>query len=132
MTRLSSGGLLAGRFEGARYAPLGRGPVEFDCWGLVLEARRLLRLPVPLDPMEAARTPSDMPGIIARHLQAGDWRPAPEADGAIVMFPSLSRALHCGVCAEGGVLDISQAAGLRWRPANQVRLLRREVVEWAR
>lgn len=123
---------LAARFEGARYAPLGRGPVDFDCWGLVLEARRVMRLPVPLDPMEAAAAPSDMPGIIARHLRAGDWRPAPEADGAIVMFPSLARALHCGLWADGGVLDISQAAGLRWRPANQVRLLRMEVVEWAR
>lgn len=124
--------LLAARFEGARYAELGRGPVEFDCWGLVLEARRLLRLPLPLDPMEAARKPGDMPGIIARHLVTGDWRPAGETDGAIVMFPSLARALHCGVWASGGVLDISQAAGLRWRPANEARLLRLELVEWAR
>ncbi|MBA4338314.1 MAG: hypothetical protein C0421_05665 [Hyphomonas sp.] len=124
--------LLEARFEGARYAPLGRGPVYFDCWGLVLEARRLLRLPVPLDPMEAALAPSDMPGIIARHLAAGDWRPAPETDGAIVMFPSLARALHCGVWVAGGVLDISAAAGLRFREANRVRPLRREVVEWAR
>jgi hypothetical protein len=125
-------GLLEARFEGARYAPLGRGPVEFDCWGLVLEARRALRLPVPLDPMEAARSPSDMAAILARHLSAGDWRPAPERDGAIVMFPSLARALHCGVWADGGVLDISREAGLRWRPANQVRPMRREVIEWAR
>lgn len=123
---------LAARFEGARYAPLGRGPVEFDCWGLVLAARKALGLKLPLDPMEAALTPGDMPAIVARNLAAGDWRPSPPADGAVVMFPSLARCLHAGVWVAGGVLDISQNAGLRWRPANRVRLIRMEVIEWAR
>ncbi|MBI1401460.1 hypothetical protein [Hyphomonas sp.] len=123
---------IAARFEGAVYAPLGRGPVEFDCWGLVLAVRGALGLPLPIDPMEAARHPGEMAQILARHLDAGDWKPSAPIDGAIVMFPSLARALHAGVWIAGGVFDISEAAGLRWRPANRVRAQRMEVIEWAR
>lgn len=123
---------IAAIYSFCRYAPLGRGPTEFDCWGLVLDVRRRLGLPLPLDPMQAARRPGEMRAIVGRHLSAGDWRPAEPAAGAIAMFPSLARCLHAGVWISGGVLDFSQMAGLRWRSAATVESLKMELIEWAR
>lgn len=114
----------------AQYAPLGRGPVLFDCWGLVLDVRRRLGLSVPVDPMVAAQTPHEMAGIIAAAYRSDQWRQSDAYDGAVIMFPAIARALHAGVCLADGIFDISARSGLRWRARSDPRLPRHEVVQW--
>jgi hypothetical protein len=123
---------VAESYSGVRYERLGRGPSVFDCWGLVLSVRaRLGRIP-PIDPMAAARRPCEMVEIVAAAYRASDWVPGQAGRGGdIAMFPSMARCLHAGVWLAGGVLDISQTAGLRWRSVEQLAQVRMETWEWA-
>lgn len=54
--------LTVDRYLRTRYVPGGRGPDEFDCWGLVRDARQQL-FGLPLLPSYGAITPDDKAGL---------------------------------------------------------------------
>lgn len=113
------------------YQPLGRGPDQFDCWGLVLDVLDRLGGPLPLDPMKAALRPAQMAEIFEAHYAPDDWRSCGPDTGAIAFFPRRACALHVGVCVAGGVLDISRAHGVRFRSIEEVGMLKVEFARWA-
>lgn len=122
-------------YERIRYAALGRGPVAFDCWGLALDARARHGFDVPVDPMAAALNPRDMRAIVGAAYSADQWEILPDLrHGALVFFPTLVKAVHCGIAlGDGiyaGVLDISRAKGLSWRTRETMARVKYEVAEW--
>lgn len=91
---------------GRPYAPGARGPAAFDCWGLVLEVRRRLGLPLPPDFAHA--TPAEIRAAYASPRPAG-WARGPLTRGAIVLAPA---AGHAGVHLGGRVLHAVARAGV--------------------
>jgi cell wall-associated NlpC family hydrolase len=113
-----------------------RGPAAYDCWGLVLAARRLLDLPVP----EGIDTPDEgLHGLaIAEQIESGNWvkvlSPQP-GDVAAFGMSVVQAPAHVGLVTPFGILHttksskscIQQVAALKaqgWR--------RMEFYRWAR
>jgi cell wall-associated NlpC family hydrolase len=89
----------------------GRGPEGFDCWGLVLEARRRAGLPAPADiaTPEGGRVLREdlaaVPPVIEAEVASGRWRQvlAPTA-GDVVALSRHLRLHHVGVWTPVGIL----------------------------
>lgn len=87
-----------------------RGPAAFDCWGLVIEARRRLGLPLPPDFGAGGVLPADVRLDLFRDARPLGWRPVPElVMGGIVLARD---AGHAGVHVAGRVLHASAKAGV--------------------
>jgi len=120
----------------ARYVPLGRGPEVFDCWGLVLWVLGALGRAVPVDPMQAARTPREMVALFERHYRDRDWRRVSvgpdisDLSGAVLFFPRLERAVHVAVLVNGLVLDCERRVGVRQRTIAQLAGAKWEAATW--
>lgn len=96
---------------GRPYAAGARGPGAFDCWGLVLEARRRLALPVPPD--YAGGDPLDRAIVEAlfRGERPAGWTRGELTHGAIVLAPD---AAHAGVHLAGRVLHATRHGVAAW------------------
>ena len=98
-----------GDLAGRPFVRGARGPDAFDCWGVVIEARRRLGLPVPPDFASAALTREDMLALFATQRPAA-WRRAPElVAGGIVLARD---AGHAGVHVAGRILHAAAKAGV--------------------
>lgn len=83
-----------------------RGPAAFDCWGLVLEVRARLGLPLPPD--VCAMDDRAARDLFASERPAG-WRPGAATLGAIVLSPGTA---HAGVHLAGRILHAQQGTGV--------------------
>lgn len=92
------------RLVGRRYAPRGRGPDVFDCWGLVVYASLALwRRPMPDRDVDPGNTLQVARAFASRPARAG-WRvwPAAQAyfdapDGAVLMLARGDMPFHVGL-----------------------------------
>ncbi len=88
---------------GTPYADIGRGPVAFDCWGLVWAVYRdVFGVTVPAyDEAYAASTDgAGIQAVIDRECRA--WhRQRVAAMGDVIVFRILGRRMHCGVALGG-------------------------------
>lgn len=97
-----------------------RGPIQIDCWGLVLATSAYLGIAPPYDSL-AIRKASKQAGykqvkqVFADEVKASDWQLCEPETGAVAFFGKLAEASHAGICLWGGVLDISSASGVRFR-----------------
>ena len=97
-----------------------RGPVEIDCWGLVLEVSQWLGTAKPFDSLEIIEASksadySAVKAVFADHVKAGEWQTCDPETGAVAFFGEMKDAIHAGICIGGGVLDISAQDGVRFR-----------------
>lgn len=85
-----------------------RGPDAFDCWGLVLEARRRLGLPLPPDVASGELTRADVRALFHATRPEG-WVCVEPRLGAIVLADD---AAHAGVLVSNRVLHTQARAGV--------------------
>lgn len=121
---------LVNRYLMADYQPLGRGPDNYDCWGLVLSVLGDLGCAQPIDPMAYGANPLEVRRLMSAHYAPDDWRASDLEPGALVFFPKLDRAAHVGVWLAGGLLDIGRRTGARFRQKERFEHERFEVVKW--
>jgi cell wall-associated NlpC family hydrolase len=84
-----------------------RGPAAFDCWGLVLELRRRLGLPVPPDVASGALSRSQAHAMF--HVEWPGWRRGPLSHGGIILAEC---AAHAGVHLAGRIVHAQATAGV--------------------
>lgn len=84
-----------------------RGPHAFDCWGLVLEVRRRMHLPLPPDYAGA-----DLPRLkvleLFRNARPPGWARCEMRTGAVVIVPG---ACHAGILLGARVLHTQPHSG---------------------
>jgi cell wall-associated NlpC family hydrolase len=85
-----------------------RGPESFDCWGLVLEVRRRLGLPLPPDFVSGTLTRDEIRALFHGQRPHG-WRRVEPSLGAIVLA---SDAGHAGVLLALRVVHAHVKAGV--------------------
>lgn len=86
-----------------------RGPAAFDCWGLVLEMRRRLGLPVPPDFATGGDfTRQQAHELFAEHPRTG-WRCTPLRHGGVILTAC---AAHAGVHVAGRIVHAQSTAGV--------------------
>ncbi len=101
---------------GRAFAPHGRGPDAFDCWGLLAHVFALTgrRVPSYVDAYAAVdfAARADLDALIRAEVQA--WRPlAAAGPGDPLLCTLFGRAVHVGVCAGAGlVLHARAKAGV--------------------
>lgn len=91
-----------------RYVKYGRGPIEFDCWGLVRQARHEL-FARPLLPSYASIAPDDKRALTAaaqRVREDGGFSPVAARPG------SIATAWRARICVHVGL--VVQADGRLW------------------
>jgi len=93
---------------GRPYRRGARGPDAFDCWGLVLEARRRLGLALPPDIASLDLTRADVRALFHAERPAGWVRVEPRL-GAIALAED---AAHAGVLVGLRVLHTQARAGV--------------------
>lgn len=86
----------------------GRGPDGFDCWGLVLEVRRRLRLPLPPDYPSADFSRATMNALFHGERPTG-WVRSELSRGAIVISQC---GAHAGVFFAGRILHAQGRGGV--------------------
>jgi cell wall-associated NlpC family hydrolase len=81
---------------GTPFAYGGRGPDQFDCYGLVkhLYERRGARLPDYRSPSDQNRIGALMAGALTL------WEPCDRVPGAVVVFRIMGRVSHCGIVVD--------------------------------
>jgi hypothetical protein len=85
-----------------------RGPLAFDCWGLVLEVRGRLSLRVPPDYVSGNLSRAAMLDLF--HVERpSDWKPCGLRNGAIVLSRDWG---HAGVHLLGRVLHSQVRSGV--------------------
>ncbi len=92
-----------------------RGPDAYDCWGLVLELRRQLGLPVPHDYATGELTRDQAHALFAAESWNG-WHRVPISEGAIVLA---SCTAHAGVLLAGRIVHAQRTAGVVSWPAGR-------------
>ena len=93
---------------GRPYAYGARGPEAFDCWGLVLELRRRLGLPLPPDPTTRGLAPAAARALFHDERPA-EWVNGPPSHGCIAYAGG---AAHAGVALFGRVVHAHARAGV--------------------
>jgi cell wall-associated NlpC family hydrolase len=93
---------------GRPYALGARGPAAYDCWGLVLEARRQLGLPLPPDFASATLDPVAIDALF-HHARPSNWRRVELTMGGVMLAPDGG---HAGVHLAGRVLHANRRAGV--------------------
>jgi cell wall-associated NlpC family hydrolase len=95
-----------------------RGPDSYDCWGLVLEVRRAIGLPVPHEwstwMTEIAECSVEASAMMEEQLALplGPWlRVNVPEPGDIVAMSSHKKIHHVGVCTPYGVLNTTRQLG---------------------
>jgi cell wall-associated NlpC family hydrolase len=88
-----------------------RGPAAYDCWGLVLAARRLLDLPCP----EGIDTPDEgLHGLaIAEQIASGNWIKvlSPQPGDVAAIGTSMNQIPnHVGLVTPFGILHTTKAS----------------------
>ena len=99
------------------YVDGGRGPVEFDCWGLVREVLHA-RFAVPLLPSFGLVCPDDKPAMTNGYCQiVKALVPSVPKAGAVMAGFVGQNLVHVGVCIDDGgllkVLHTSRNKGVR-------------------
>jgi cell wall-associated NlpC family hydrolase len=100
---------------GAPYAYGARGPDAFDCWGLVLEMRRRLGLPLPPDFASRTLASEDVRRLFVAGIgeaPAGaltGWAKCTATDGAVAYVHARA---HAGVVLRGRVVHAVIGAGV--------------------
>jgi cell wall-associated NlpC family hydrolase len=92
---------------GAPFEHGARGPRAFDCWGLVLELRRRLGLPLPPDFATGCLERAQAHALF--HADRPGWRRGPLSHGGIILAPG---AAHAGVHIAGRVVHAQKTAGV--------------------
>ncbi|MDJ0922123.1 MAG: NlpC/P60 family protein [Henriciella sp.] len=110
----------------------GRGPRDYDCWGLVVGALKMAGHTVPFDPVEASESPLAVKALFAQHLRKDEWVASEAVDGAVVFFPSFSQAIHAGVMIEGRLLQTRRQFGATWQPLSAFPYSRMEFARWGK
>jgi cell wall-associated NlpC family hydrolase len=87
-----------------------RGPAAFDCWGLVLEARRRLGLPLPPDFPSGELSPDAVHALFLTERPDG-WHRSALTHGAVVLAVD---AEHAGVHLAGRILHASRRGVVAW------------------
>lgn len=114
-----------------RYLPGGRGPQNYDCWGLVCAACAACGLPMPPDPGVGARGPTGARALFDQHLDRGGWQVLDgPADGAVAFVPRFETAVHAGIVLQGRVLHTSRATGPQWLPLGRYPFTDAEFARW--
>ena len=100
-----------------RYVKGGRGPVDFDCWGIVRLARHEL-FGLPLLPSFDGISPDDKPALTKACLAVRDskgFEPVLPQDGAIATAWRARLCVHVGLVVEADsrlwVLETDEATG---------------------
>jgi len=90
-----------------------RGPDAFDCWGLVLEMRRRLGLPVPPDPAGAAHPLApEAVRVLFRDETPPEWTPGELTHGAVILADEPRSGIHAGVHVAGRIVHAHPRAGV--------------------
>lgn len=100
-------GTLTADLVGLPFVSGARGPAAFDCWGLVLELRRRLALPLPPDFASGALSRSQAHELF--HVEWSGWQRGPLSHGGIMLAPS---AAHAGIHLAGRILHAQATAGV--------------------
>jgi cell wall-associated NlpC family hydrolase len=108
--------VVVNRLVGKPFKWSGRGPDAFDCWGLVIEARRSLGLPVGID-WETWVAEGETPRIESSEMMEVQTRSptwevthTPEP-GDIVALSSRHAIHHVGVLTPFGILNSVRGLG---------------------
>lgn len=111
------------------YRMLGRGPVFFDCFGIVLDGCKAMGWPVPVDPMKAPQGAKAVRRAFEAHADDRWKRCAPQS-GAVACFPRFPETQHVGLVINGGVLEVSNES--KWTGWTHLSKLKRKVefVKW--
>lgn len=90
-----------------QYQDNGRGPVFFDCSGLVIEVCDRMNWPVPHFPtdMQAA----DKRLLFRDQLRNREWRQCDPVDGVVAFFGRMAAGRHVGIVINGGILQTEEA-----------------------
>jgi len=88
-----------------------RGPDAFDCWGLVLEVRRRLGLPVPPDGASGTLDPAGVRALFLERTPP-EWVRAELTLGAVILADDPRSGVHAGVHVAGRILHAHPRAGV--------------------
>jgi len=102
---------------GAPFESGARGPLSFDCWGLVLHVlREVYAIEAPdwdLKTEEKLRTRR----IIAAEIASERWHKVEAlAGGEVVIAAQAGREHHVGIVICGGILHAEQSIGVHFEP----------------
>lgn len=108
---------MTNRYLDTRYVKYGRGPVDFDCWGIVRQARHEM-FGLPMLPGYTEISPDDKKGLTEACNQVridGGFKPVMARPGAIATAWRASLCVHVGLVVEGDgrlwVLETDEPTG---------------------
>lgn len=118
------------------YREGGRGPIYYDCSGMVIAVCRCMGWPVPdfpVDAMAAAKR-----AIFKDQKERGEWTSCEPIEGAVAFFGRFSAARHVGIVIDGGILQIAEHptnkrivhGRVSWKPLDAFAGKRMEFAQW--
>lgn len=120
---------------GAPFRWGGRGPVAYDCWGLVLHVRDLIGRPIP---REYAVPEDDTAGVcrvMGEQFGGAEWRRTTDPAAGDVVAMSVHRVLHhVGIFTPFGILHTTRPSGAILSQRSRLRAIgygRIEYYQWA-